>query len=162
MRRKYISSINLDPLEKPSTTNSDIVYFQKNGSWQIVPNKSGDFFTKRVIAGPKYTFILTNQNELLKLNENEITKIEGLGEIETAAITKSGNVLVSVKNDAIYEYDEKWIKKYSLPPNVSISAHWTYIAEDNGRIAYAVVLQGRGERVRLLKRQNSGSLKVKN
>jgi hypothetical protein len=139
MRRQFVSDFGNDfSTENPVGTNSDIIYFLQDGEWTEFEDNSGiEFFAKKVISGKNCAYILTEQNELLKLTKSKITLIKSLGEVEAIAATSTGNLLVSFSNNGIYEYIDDWQKKFTSPYSHDESKHFTYLAESNGQVAIA-------------------------
>lgn len=138
IEHNYKSYFAESPYNRPDKPNSDAVYFTQNGQYQELPNKSGNFFTENIVIAKEAAYILTKDRRLLRLTTSEISPIESLGEIESMTVTSSGNLLVSFRNNGIYEYSDGWHKRFTSPYPPSESEHWAYLSESNGQIALAI------------------------
>lgn len=139
MRHQYVPYLVESPYNRPDKPESDIVYFMQNKQWQELPNKSEvKFFTEKIVIAKEAAFILTDKGLLLRLSTLEITPIETLGEVEAMTVTSSGNLLVSFRNNGIYEYSDKWYKKFKSPYQPDEADHWTYVSEYKGQVALAI------------------------
>jgi hypothetical protein len=139
MHRQYMSEFG-NPTTGKQKLLPDRVYYEKNGNWQeVLPKDSAnDFVTKEVIAGKNAAFVKTWYGTLFRVTDAEITKIETLGEIEAMTTTTAGNLLVSFRNNGIYEYEDEWQKRFPSPYSTNEPEHFTHLAESNGQIAIAI------------------------
>lgn len=142
MQHNYTPSIAASPYNRPDKPNSDAVYFFENGEWRELPNKSGiKFFTKEIVVAKEAAYILTKNDEILMLSASELVPIKTLGKVEAIAAASSGNLLVSFRNDGIYEYANEWNKRFSKPYTSSEGEHLAYLTESNGQLAFAISAQ---------------------
>jgi hypothetical protein len=139
MRHKYIPFLPDSPFNRPDMIESDVIHFRQNNQWQELPNKSKiPFFTEKIMITKEGAFVLTEKGLLLRLSSSEITPIETPGKIDAMTVTSSGNLLVSFRNDGIYEYSGKWFKRLKSPSQQDDPEHWTYLSEYNGQVALAI------------------------
>ncbi len=139
MHREYISGFG-NPTIGEIKLLPDRVYYEQNQNWQeVLPKDSvDDFVTKEVVAGKNAAFVKTWYGTLFRVTDVEITKIGTLGEVEAMTTTTAGNLLVSFRNNGIYEYDDKWQKRFPSPYSTNEPKHFTHLAESNGQIAIAI------------------------
>lgn len=138
MRNDYSPTIAESPYNRRDRPNSDALYFSQGGQWQELTNKSGNFFTENIVIAKEAAYILTKDHRLLRLTTSDISPIESLGDVESMTVTSSGNLLVSFRNNGIYEYSDGWHKRFTSPYPPSEPEHWAYLSESNGQIAFAI------------------------
>ena len=144
MRNDYSPIIAESPYNRPDKPNSDAVYFFQNGQWQEISNKSGNFFTENIVIAKEAAYIITKDRRLLRLTTSDVSPIESLGEIEAMTVATSGNLLVSFRNNGIYEYSDGWNKRFTSPYPPTEPEHWAYLSESNGQVALAVTSKSQG------------------
>jgi hypothetical protein len=117
---------------------SDTVqFFDKK--WENVTNQTGEnFFVEQVVLVNDVVYTRTTKGHILRITPAEITKLDTPGECEAMTVTTSGSLLASFRNSGIYEYRDGWNKKYSSPHPPAGGEHWAYLAESDGRVAFAV------------------------
>lgn len=142
MRKEYLSDLLFRPFEdKPTVDNSDFLYIREGDSWKAIKNSINKYFYARdITVGSENSYILTEHGEILEVNEEEIRSLEVSGHAEAITITSTGNILISVHNQGIYEYvDKKWQKRFDCPyPNNELLNDQVFLAESKGRVFLTV------------------------
>jgi hypothetical protein len=144
MQHLYTPYFAESPNNRPDKPNTEAVYFSQNGQWQELPNKSGNFFTENIVIAKETAYILTKDGRLLRVTTSDVSPIESLGEVESMTTTSSGNLLVSFRNNGIYEYANGWHKRFACPYPLTEPTHWAYLSENNGQVALAVTSKSQG------------------
>lgn len=124
--------------------DSDVIYFFDQ-EWKEVPNKVGaPFLADKIVVGKELAYILTRHDELLKVTPTGVARMETPGSCEAITATSTGSLLVSIRNDGIYEYGQGWLKKYSLPYSPTEPAHDSHLVESHGQVAFAITSKSVG------------------
>ncbi|HNG95533.1 MAG TPA: hypothetical protein PLB32_22205 [Acidobacteriota bacterium] len=139
VRHKYASFFPESAVNRPNKPFTDGVYLFNQGEWKESPESNGlCYFAKQVLAFKDVVFILTESQQLLRLTSTEIKPIKTLGEIEAMTSTSTGTLLVSFRNQGIYEYTNDWQQKFPSPYPKTETSHWAYLSEYDGEIALAI------------------------
>ena len=126
---------------------SDTVHYYE-GQWNEVPNKTGrSFFTEQMVVVRDGAYLLTSNGFILSVTQSEITRLDTQDDCEAIVATTAGSLLASFRNFGIYEYRDGWQKRFSCPYSSTEADHWSYLAEFDGQVAFAVTSksQGHGE-----------------
>jgi hypothetical protein len=125
--------------ENPDINTSDFVVYNRKNSWITVPNTPNKyFFSKSVLSGNDEIFVLSTKNELFSITQDGIKQIPSIGEIDAIQTTSKGNLLVSVRNDGIFEFDNAWIKQADVHLTLREPLRIVHLAEMDGQISFSV------------------------
>jgi hypothetical protein len=121
----------------PKIPSDSVLTMKADGSWQAIPNMSGDrFFVEHTTAIGDYGYLLTNHGVLLEVSRTGIRKLEAPDFCEALARTSQGTLLAAFREGGIYEFKKDWQLVCQIPV-AHDGAHWTHLAGDNGNVAYA-------------------------
>lgn len=142
MHREYMSSFDFygDPTKSAAPKPpSDRVYLRHGDDWKEISTETAvDFVTEDFVVGQNEIFVLTIYDKLFRITTTKIEPLETPGKVEAMTITSSGSLLVSFLGQGIYEYKSAWQKRFDCPYPAGIGEHFSKIAEDSGRVAFAI------------------------
>lgn len=142
MHQEFIGPMADLKSSKAERPMPDRVFFKRGADWiEVKPTDDRDFVTKSVVTTPKYAYIQSHFGPFFRLDETGIQRIEPPGDVEAMAGTSESNLLVSVRNVGIFEYQSGWVKKFAAPYLPGYPVQFAYLTENSGRIALAVMLE---------------------
>ncbi len=118
----------------------DRVFFREGMDWKEVERSDDpDFVTETVVTTPSTVYIRSHYGPYFRVDENGIQSIGSPGRGGAFTETSEGGLIVSVPRIGIFEYRDGWVKIYDCPYPPDYPVAFEYLAESNGKIAFAAV-----------------------
>lgn len=123
----------------PNDTQYDQICLLNKGVCIDIPNPDGHtFFIKNIASGDSKAYIQTYSNELFSVTANGIDRLPSPGKIDQILQTSNQTLLVSLDNGDILEFNGKWDRRQTGIGMQESTEKSAYLAEWNGKIAYAI------------------------
>jgi hypothetical protein len=117
---------------------SDTVDYGKGG-WHTIQNDAGfKFLAEEWAVTDDAGYICSRDGVVLKVTSEKVTKLDAPGSCEALASTLSNSLLVSFRDQGIYEYKQNWELRAAQPYSSAVGDYWAYLRADGPRIALAL------------------------
>jgi hypothetical protein len=141
-RRLYV--VRNDPFLN-SDQGSDVILSREGDQWREVPRQEGlKLSTAGVAVSGGRAFLMTEEGTLFLITPSDINPIEAPGYCEAITTTTQGTLLASFRDKGIYEFTGSWHQEFPSPYTSDQGEHWAYLAESDGRVAFAISAKPQG------------------
>jgi hypothetical protein len=107
-------------------SNTDIIAYRQGNAWRVLnPQGTAGLYFKNSFPAPKEVFLLTADSRIFTADKTGVREIESLGNIDGAAVTYEGRLLVCFAKLGIFEWQGSWIRRADLPYAVDYKKYFS-------------------------------------